>query len=231
MNPPDDALLNHNVRGFVQILQFFKKAWNLPSNFPDLEEVWKVETKSGKMVNSLEFFSKLQEVLFSEVFVLFWSIWFNLARTLGLHREKPLFLRFLRSAYIDHLLDNLESGERSYCFRKKSGRSLEFGSIEACSNPRNNEKNHQSTLNNLDSGCISCCQVAPLKEGKKFKKTFKVHDVPCVASVSDRVIARKLEQEKKKVEGGGGWGEEETLARKPHDSGKRPLIFHHSVHL
>jgi len=28
-----------------------------------------------------------------------------------------------------------------------------------------------------------------------------------------------------------GRGEEETLARKPHDSGKRPLIFHGSVHL
>ena len=26
-------------------------------------------------------------------------------------------------------------------------------------------------------------------------------------------------------------GEEETLANKPHDSGKRPLIFHGSVHL
>ena len=35
-------------------------------------------------------------------------------------------------------------------------------------------------------------------------------------------------KKKKKVEGGGG---EETLARKPHDSGKRPLIFHGSVHL
>ena len=32
---------------------------------------------------------------------------------------------------------------------------------------------------------------------------------------------------------GRGWGreEEETLVRKPHDSGKRPLIFHGSVHL
>ena len=38
---------------------------------------------------------------------------------------------------------------------------------------------------------------------------------------------------KKRVEGEGGRGreEEETLARKPHDSGKRPLIFHGSVHL
>ena len=36
--------------------------------------------------------------------------------------------------------------------------------------------------------------------------------------------------------GAGGQGkrrgeEEETLARKPHDSEKRPLIFHGSVHL
>ena len=30
---------------------------------------------------------------------------------------------------------------------------------------------------------------------------------------------------------GRGRGEEETLARKPQDSGKRPLIFHSSVHL
>ena len=41
--------------------------------------------------------------------------------------------------------------------------------------------------------------------------------VACVASVSNRVIARKLERkQKKKVEGGGGErGEEETLARNP----------------
>ena len=34
-------------------------------------------------------------------------------------------------------------------------------------------------------------------------------------------------KKKKKMEGGGG--EEETLACKPHDSGKRPLIFHYLV--
>ena len=28
-----------------------------------------------------------------------------------------------------------------------------------------------------------------------------------------------------------GWEEKETLARKPHDSGKRPLKFHGSFHL
>ena len=37
----------------------------------------------------------------------------------------------------------------------------------------------------------------------------------CVASVSNRVIARKLEREKKKVGRGRGRGEEETLACKP----------------
>ena len=55
-----------------------------------------------------------------------------------------------------------------------------------------------------------------------------------VASVSDRVIARTLErkQKKKNARGRGrGMGEEETLASNPRDSGKRPLIFHGSVHL
>ena len=51
-----------------------------------------------------------------------------------------------------------------------------------------------------------------------------------VASVFSRVIARKLEREQKKGRGRGR-GEEETLSRKLHDSGKRPLIFHGSVHL
>ena len=53
----------------------------------------------------------------------------------------------------------------------------------------------------------------------------------CVARVSNRVIARKLERKQKKGWRGRGRGEEETLARKPHDSGKRLLIFHGSVHL
>ena len=58
--------------------------------------------------------------------------------------------------------------------------------------------------------------------------------IACVASVSNRVIARKLERKRLKKKKGGrgrGRGEEETLARKPHDSEKRPLIFHGSVRL
>ena len=45
----------------------------------------------------------------------------------------------------------------------------------------------------------------------------------CVASVSSRVVKAGAKKN------GRGRGEEETLARKPHDSGKRPLIFHGSV--
>ena len=53
----------------------------------------------------------------------------------------------------------------------------------------------------------------------------------CVASVSNRVSARKLKREQNK-DGRGRVGEKrKTLARKPHHSGKRPLIFHDSVHL
>ena len=52
----------------------------------------------------------------------------------------------------------------------------------------------------------------------------------CVASVSNRVIARKLERKRKK-KGVRGRGEEETLARKPHYSEPPPLIFHGSVRL
>ena len=41
----------------------------------------------------------------------------------------------------------------------------------------------------------------------------------------------KVRAEAKKRWKGEGEGEEETPARKPHDSGKRPLIFHGWVHL
>ena len=68
------------------------------------------------------------------------------------------------------------------------------------------------------------------------KPTEEDFDTQCVvarvAIVSNRVIARKVEWEQKKNGGRGRKrGVEETLARKPHDSGKRPLIFHGSVDL
>ena len=45
-------------------------SWNLPSNFPDLKKVFKIEVKSRKLVASLKFFffSKLQQVLHKWIF-------------------------------------------------------------------------------------------------------------------------------------------------------------------
>ena len=40
--------------GSVKSLEFLKKCYNLPSNFLDLEKVWKTEIKSGK--NGKKFF-------------------------------------------------------------------------------------------------------------------------------------------------------------------------------
>ena len=74
-----------------------------------------------------------------------------------------------------------------------------------------------------------------LSGGWKGPFDFTSPTLACVASVSNRVIARKLERKQKRSGRGRGRGrgrgEEETLARKPHDSGKRLLIFHGSVHL
>ena len=75
----------------------------------------------------------------------------------------------------------------------------------------------------MTSRCQGLFQPHPFFEGKALGTRLA-----CVASVSNRVIARKLERKQKKGWRGRGKGEEETLARKPHDSGKRPLIFHGS---
>ena len=50
----------------------------------------------------------------------------------------------------------------------------------------------------------------------------------CIASVSNYCAEVRVGAKKK---GGRGRGEEETLACKPHDSGKCPLIFHDWVHM
>ena len=56
--------------GFVQSLEFLKKSWNLSSNFSDLEKVWKMELKSGKMVKSLDFFFKATTSASEKVLIL-----------------------------------------------------------------------------------------------------------------------------------------------------------------
>ena len=101
-----------NETVLLQSLEFLKKSWNLPSNFPDLEKVWKIEIKSWKMVKSLEF-GKLQQVLYSEFF-LSCSSWKKLRSCI-----------FSRSPLITYLMTlSLEN----YCFGKSLETVLNFGS-------------------------------------------------------------------------------------------------------
>ena len=112
--------------GFVESCEFLRKSWNLPSNFPDLEKVWKMEIKSGKMVKSLEFF--LMQLYKWNLFC-FGQILFNLALMFAVHCEKnfvPAFFKKKWKVCLDHLFDNLESGKINYCFGKKCGKSLEL---------------------------------------------------------------------------------------------------------
>ena len=78
--------------GFVQSLEVLKKSSHLPSNFPDLEKVWKMEIKSGKML----FFKATASALhfISEIFVVLvksYSIW--PVRLQRIMKWKALFLR------------------------------------------------------------------------------------------------------------------------------------------
>ena len=49
--------LGYKIQGSYS-LEFMKKSWNLSSNFPEMEIVWKIEIKCAKIVKSLEFFLK-----------------------------------------------------------------------------------------------------------------------------------------------------------------------------
>ena len=85
-----------------------EKSWHLPSNFPDLEKVWEIEIKTGKMVKSLEFFSELQQVLYKWICFSFWS---------------------------NHPFDNLESGKKKLLFRKKVWKKFWILDPKICTNP------------------------------------------------------------------------------------------------
>ena len=97
-------------QGFAQSCEFLKKSWNLASNFPDLEKVWKMEIKFGKRskVVSFSFCNFKSEICF--VLVRSYSI-----STLCLQCivKKISFLHFFKKwkVCIDHLFDNLESGK------------------------------------------------------------------------------------------------------------------------
>ena len=96
----------------------FIQSWNLLSNFPVLEKVWK------KMVRS--FFESYNDWFISEIFFLLVKSYSISPVCLQRIIDKALFLLFLRS--LAHLFDNCESGKRSYCFGKSLEKILNFGS-------------------------------------------------------------------------------------------------------
>ena len=83
----------------------------LPSNFPDMEKVWKMEIKSGKMGKSPEFLSKLQQAGFiCNFFFVFRS---------SLTQFSPhICVPALFKVSIDHLFNNLESGKEIIVLEK-----------------------------------------------------------------------------------------------------------------
>lgn len=85
-----------------------------------------MEIKSGKWFKILRFVCLKKKTSALEVkFFPFGEIFFNFTLKFGTHHKKSsVFVLFKVS--IGHLYDNLESGKRGYCFRKKSGKSLEF---------------------------------------------------------------------------------------------------------
>ena len=110
----------HNLRssvlmaGFLQSLEFLKKSWNLPNNFPYLEKV----QKNGKKYFFFQSYKCLR-TLFFFILVKSYSI-----LLVGL---QPIIKKLKVS--INHLFDNPESGKRNYnCFGKKSEKVLNFGS-------------------------------------------------------------------------------------------------------
>ena len=80
---------------------------------------------------SLEFFSKLQQVLLLVKFFHFGQMLFNLVHTFAAHHEKSSVPVIFKVSF-DHLFDNLESGKINSCFGKKSGKSLEFWIQKPC---------------------------------------------------------------------------------------------------
>ena len=101
--------------GSCESHEFLKKSWNLHSYFPELEKVWKIEVKSGKMEififirgsllnQSFFFFFKGPTIALQVIFYRFGQILFNLARILQCIVKKALFPCFLRSVLMAYLI-------------------------------------------------------------------------------------------------------------------------------
>ena len=90
----------------------FIQSWNLLSNFPVLEKVWKIEIKSGK---------KWLKVFLKATTTALWvKFFFLLVKSYSI---SPVCLQ---------RIDNLDSGKRNCCFWKSLEKNLNFGSKNMC---------------------------------------------------------------------------------------------------
>ena len=87
---------------------------------------------------------------------------------------------------------------------------------------------------------VDLCELLPanlqVKEPEPQLQLFNFHAagasvLACVASASSRVIARNLEREQKKMEGGGGREKRKRLPANPTILKNAPNCFHASMHL
>ena len=103
----------------------FAQLFSRPGKKSGRDEVWKKCQKVWSFFLFF-FFSNLQQVRYKFIFffVFFFKSYSTSSVCFQRTTKKAWFLRFKVS--VDHLFDNLETGERNYCFGKSSGKSLEF---------------------------------------------------------------------------------------------------------
>ena len=94
-------------QGSYRVFNSWKGSLNLPSNFPDLEKVWKNSKKSWVFFFFLPSYNKC-----------FISEMFSFRRLVYRASWKKLCFCVLKVS-IDNLFDNRKSGKSNYCFGKK----------------------------------------------------------------------------------------------------------------
>ena len=122
------------AQGSYISLEFLRKHWNLPSNFPNLEKVWRMETKSGKMVKSLEFI--FIGTASKGSFIFFWSNHIQSCPYILLCIvRKALSLFFLRSVLIRYLITLSLIWKKKLLFWKKVWKRSWILDPKICTNP------------------------------------------------------------------------------------------------
>ena len=119
-------LTRQSLLDFIQGSHRVLNSWKSLEICSDLEQIWKIEIKSGKkLVNSLEVFFKLQKMLYKWIFLVLVKSYSIFPVCLQRTTKKALFLHFLRSLLIIYLI-SVSLKEKTIVLKKKSGKSLEF---------------------------------------------------------------------------------------------------------